>query len=76
MSIRGAQIHICDKCGKTHACYLNFGTYETLPKEWLYIDSFHELCPECALEFRSFATGFFGDNVPKEWDIERHCAEY
>jgi hypothetical protein len=54
---------------------LNFGIYEETPKTWLYIDSHHELCPECAIEFRSFATEFFGDKVPKEWDIEIHCAE-
>jgi hypothetical protein len=73
MSMRCAQIHTCDRCGKTHACLLNFGVYESLPEDWLHIDSNHELCPECAFEFRTFATKFFGDKVPKEWDIEKHC---
>lgn len=57
--------NICDRCGYA----VLVGKYEPIPPpKWLYIQGFGDLCPSCASEFRSFATKFFDDKVPDEWD--------
>jgi uncharacterized Zn-finger protein len=65
MSISRACHVRCDRCGYSTIVE---STDLSLPKVWLPIADYGDLCPDCATKFREFATKFFGCRVPEKWD--------